>query len=260
MNRDIPSQYRMNGWLIGLIIFLSGIILVEGGIIFFMKYDASGEKHGILRRLLPNRWMPIHHPREPSLAKEDRMILLEPAQDITSIHDQINQLFSSLSDPGVVSRPHSSASPATDHLSRLQQDINRIFENVLFDDLDIFNLPDRLEQGWNTSDISSSMHINDQDTHYLVQMDLPNLETSTLAISLQGRLLSITANQDMNRQPQAAGSDMTGTYTRKRHLEVLLPGPVDAVNAQATYQDNILHIKIPKGMEQDPLARTIKVI
>ncbi len=281
MNNKLQPRNRMNLWLIGLIILLSGIILIEGGIILARQHAPAGDrsasgqvtptgKPGWWRKLIPNRWLPTINPSDHQISSDDRMVLWESAQDIAAIHHQIDQLFSALSDSGAFIAPafpdafglHPPATSARDHLFQLQQEINRVFESTAFNEVDIFNLPDRMEQVWNTSDISSSMHVDEQGSNYLIKVNLPGLDPTAIAISLQGRLLSIVVNQNTRRLPGHTGLNSTGTYSRQEHTEtrILLPGPVDAATAQATYQNGILRIEIPKGAEQEPVVKPIKII
>ena len=54
---------------------------------------------------------------------------------------------------------------------------------------------------------------------------------------------------------------MKGSSIRSGHFEtkVMLPGPVDAGAAQASYENNVLTIRIPKHAEEKPLAGYIQV-
>ncbi|MBU4201330.1 MAG: Hsp20 family protein [Verrucomicrobia bacterium] len=275
-----PALSGMNLWLVGLIIILGAIILVEGGIIISLKRSASSVppspdrlapagRPSLWEKILPGRWMPSAGPRKRQVSQDDRIVLWESAQDIETIHDQINRLFSALTTPHAPLHPifsnlapiRATAGPATDPMLQVQREINLIFESA-FNDMDIFSLPGRLEKSWNMCAVSSSMQVEDQGSNIVVQMALPGLDASAMAISLQGQLLTITVNPSDDEQNHPAGHGRPDAYAPRERMEtkIMLPGPVDASAAQATYGEDILRIEIPKSAEKEPLARTIKVI
>jgi HSP20 family molecular chaperone IbpA len=257
----------MSLWLIGVIIFLALLALVEGGIILAMR--GGGNHSSLAAAIFPRGWLPPPTGKGQPLAPDDRIVLLDSAQDIALIHEQINRLFSTLAGaPPVVGRPVDPNLPGVrppdafpaEHLMQLQNEIDRIFDGA-FSDLDIFNLPRRLEQGWNLSGLSSAMRIVDQGSNLLVQLDLPAIDPAAIVITLQDRLLTVTVNQD-KQAPADPGQVPSGNYARRERLEtkLLLPGPVEAGAARASYRDGVLRIEIPKGAEQEPLARNIQIL
>jgi HSP20 family molecular chaperone IbpA len=273
MKDDLPSQNRMNPalsgmnlWLVGLIVLLAGMTLVEGGIIISMRRQAAGDRQGLLSKFVPRCWMQPTG-RAQRWATDDRIVLWESAQDIEAIHDQINRLFSALDDPRIPAHfsaaghfpLRSPAMSARERLSQIQHNIDRIFEGS-FDGTDIFSLPGRLEQGWNMSGVSSSMCVEDQASNMVVRIALPGVSKAAISINLQGRLLTVMANQGVDRQTN--GSGMANGYSQRQRFEtkLMLPCPVNAATAKASYQDDVLRIEFPKSAEKESLASSIKVI
>ncbi len=257
----------MSLWLIGLIILLAILSLVEGGIILSMQ--ASGNSQGLVSRIIPRNWLSTPKTAGKQLALDNRIVLLDSAQDIALIHDRINHLFSALhgfpAGAANLARPcfssrTSATAPSPERLVQLQSEIDRIFEGI-FNDQDIFSLPGRLEHGWNMSEVSSAMQIADQGSNILVQLDLPDVDASAIAITLQGRLLTIAVNQNKNQPPrQDGGLDSGYALHNYEETKLMLPEPVNADAAQASYRNGILRIEIPKSVAKEPLARTIKLI
>ncbi len=262
MNLPNPT----NRWLIGGLIALGAIALLEAGIILSGPRTATGEKTSLLARLLPDRWMPAAASGGPAQPHKDRIVLLESEQDLDAIHEQINRLFSAMAASGgpaprslfgsAAIRP--ARTPWTDHMLKLQHEVDRIFQDA-FNDTDLFSLPVQLEQGWNLCAVASPIRLEDQGSNLLVQLELPGVEASAIAINLQGRLLTITASRD---QPsEDSGGAPAGGHAQSQQFssKLMLPGAVDGNAARASYQGGLLRIALPKHADQAPPAKTIQI-
>ncbi len=244
------------------IILLALLALLEGGIILSMR--ASGHRQGLESRIIPRSWLPAPKAAGKKLARDNRIVLLDSAQDIALIHDRIERLFAALDGyparaTNLVRSTGLPPAASAERLLRLQGEIDRIFEGV-FNDQDIFSLPGRLEQGWNMSQLYSAMHIADQGSNFLVKLDLPDVDAAAIAITLNGRLLTIAVNQDHNQITRQGGGPHSEYASHDyKETKLMLPEPVNADAAQACYRNGTLRIEIPKSAEQAPLARTIKL-
>lgn len=256
----IQPRNRMSLWLIGVISFLAILSLVEGAIILTLR--GAGEGGGLAARLLPSRWLEKRHGGEQPPAPNGRIVLLDSAEDLALIHERINRLFSTLggatADAASLAMPGlpPAASLPTERVAELRNEIDQIFENA-FGPQDIFSLPARLEQGWKKSAVFSSLRIEDRGSNVLVRLDLPDADTSSIAITLQGRLLTIACHRDKERR---RGADAGYARHDYEETKLMLPAPADAEAARASYQDGVLRIEIPKTADQEPLAQTIKLI
>ncbi len=269
MNSGHSTRSRVIPWLLGIIALLAMLSLVEGGIILALRAGDAG--HGLAARILPRRWLTAPDAGRPRLAPDDRIVLLHSAGDIEAIHEQINRLFAAAgAPPGIAARladPGSAAWPAgspEDRLASLQEEINRIFQGA-FADPDPFSLPSRLEQGWRMSEVSSSIQIADQGSYVDVRLGLPAADASAIALTLRGRLLTVAVEQ-------GAGAAQTGeldpgSARRERRLEtkLMLPGPLDAAAARASFRDGLLHVEVPKSAgahdpDEEPLVTRIPLI
>lgn len=146
-----------------------------------------------------------------------------------------------------------------DDIHRLQQEMNTLFENA-FNESSPRNILHRFDNDWDTVGVSSSMSIEDKGRYYMVTVIIPETDKSNIDIRFEGRILSISAEQQHMRQIQR-GTTMNGSSFRSEHFEtkVMLPGPVDAGAAQASYENNALTIRIPKHTNQEPLAGHIQI-
>jgi HSP20 family protein len=93
---------------------------------------------------------------------------------------------------------------------------------------------------------------------YLVRGALPGLEPGEIAISAQGRTITIHADQRINGERQSSSyvrreSRSTGyDYRRTFHRTLTLPEPVRADEAYARYEGGMLEITLPKAETGPP--------
>jgi HSP20 family protein len=90
------------------------------------------------------------------------------------------------------------------------------------------------------------VRLHETETQYVLTAPLPGLEPEDIAVSVDGRTVTI---QGERRGPTAAGRDVlleewsAGPYTR----EVTLPGRVNAPAINASYGNGVLVLSIPKA-------------
>ena len=91
--------------------------------------------------------------------------------------------------------------------------------------------------------------LQDKTDHYLVTVNAPGAEESSINVKLDGQLLSISIKTEQGKQENA---DQNGDYRyRERfvgefHRVLTLPGPADADNMKTEYRNGVLTITIPK--------------
>ena len=91
--------------------------------------------------------------------------------------------------------------------------------------------------------------LQDKSDHYLVTVNAPGADESSISVKLEDRLLSISIKTEHGKQEE---DDKNGDYRyRERfvgefHRVLTLPGPADADNMKTDYQNGVLTITIPK--------------
>ncbi|OQC55385.1 MAG: hypothetical protein BWX54_01974 [Verrucomicrobia bacterium ADurb.Bin018] len=126
-------------------------------------------------------------------------------------------------------------------MERMMAEANRAAAN--FDAL--FGLDDSL---WSALPASPAMNLRELPDAYELSLALPNTDPGSVDVQLDGRLLSVTAQQNT----QTAHS----TSAQRFSSRVLLPGPVAANAAcQVTNENDRLCIRIPKATAPQTAAR-----
>jgi HSP20 family protein len=103
---------------------------------------------------------------------------------------------------------------------------------------------------------SPSADIKDEGDHYRVSVDLPGVEKSNITIDLKGQTLTLSGTID-----ESKSSDEQGTTIRKERRSgqfqrvITLPGPVQADKVDATQENGILQIVIPKDVQDKAGSR-----
>ena len=122
---------------------------------------------------------------------------------------------------------------------RMQREFDRAFGRAFLDFGRIASYLD-IDRGWDMVSTSPAMDMRRQDASYVVLFSLPGVDESRLAVTLEGRLLTVQASLDSMMRGSAA--------TRVFRRQVLLPGPVDDSRPPAASVTNgMLRIVVPRG-------------
>lgn len=139
--------------------------------------------------------------------------------------------------------------------------------NPMRDMLAMQNAMDRLfEQSWRplfddtrAGHASLALDIHEDERSYVLSTELPGVKADQINVRQEADYLVIEAEtRDEFEQPQEGRRALVkerryGRYSR----QVRLPQNVDFENAEATYEDGILKLTLPKVKEAQP--RTIQV-
>lgn len=114
---------------------------------------------------------------------------------------------------------------------------------------------DRLLGGLTGGAISSegympSADLEETDDAYLVDVELPGVKRSDVDVELAGRRLVVTGER---KEKERTGLVRRSTRSVGRfRYEVLLPGDVDDSTCDASFDEGVLSIRIPKVEAQRP--------
>jgi HSP20 family protein len=82
---------------------------------------------------------------------------------------------------------------------------------------------------------------------YIIRADLPGVGRDRIDIRMEGAMITIEGERDLDPEPQIAAFHSiereTGVFSRTFKL----PERVDSERAEATYVDGVLHIYVPKA-------------
>lgn len=103
---------------------------------------------------------------------------------------------------------------------------------------------------------ANALDVIETSDAYRVRAALPGFDPSEIAISAQGRTISIQATHAVDDERQRGGyvrrEARAGDYHRALHRTLTLPEPVRGDEAHARYEGGILEITLPKAETGPP--------
>lgn len=98
-----------------------------------------------------------------------------------------------------------------------------------------------------------SMDLTEQDTEYVVHVDMPGLEDGNADVTLEGNRLSISGSR-VDVVSDSSGGQVIRQERRATHFArtMTLPSPVDADGMTTSYENGVLTIRIPKAGADSP--------
>jgi HSP20 family protein len=137
------------------------------------------------------------------------------------------------------------------HMRRMQHQIDALFAGAMND---FGGSSPGFDEGWTRLEITPGFSIRDTGDSYDITVHLPGVKKSDIQISLENSVLSLIVNKTTRTATRIA----KGTLIREsqqasrfeRHLR--LPGATGSQEAiQAIYNQDVLHITVPKTREPD---------
>ena len=123
-----------------------------------------------------------------------------------------------------------------------------------------FNIMPGLTTAWDDEFIRPDMNLTEQADAYHVQMDLPGMDKSGIAVEVKDNILTVKA-ESKNETTQTDGEKLLMQERSSGFMSraVMLSKPVDAENVTAEYQNGVLKIVLPKVQaDQAPQDITVK--
>jgi HSP20 family protein len=131
----------------------------------------------------------------------------------------------------------------------LQERMNRLFEDVTErrSRVDAETGDDIETGGWYPA---ADVYVHTDE--YLIAVDLPGIDRSTLEITIDDNRLTIKGNRAL-RASTARTERQAGRFVRTFSV----PGSVDQQDIHASYKDGVLEVRLPKRHEE--MAKRIEI-
>lgn len=148
----------------------------------------------------------------------------------------------------MITSPYSSFDPLRGVLA-LQRELDRVFENPL---------PGWFDLGLSGRGVSPPVIVFSSPEGYVVRLEVPGIRPEDLAISTEGRTLTISGARDVAAPPEGAfhrRERSAGKFSRSLRL----PDDLDLGAAKASCKNGILTIHVPKREEAKPRQISVQV-
>jgi HSP20 family protein len=130
-------------------------------------------------------------------------------------------------------------------MARMREQMDRLFE----DSFQRFRSMPGFDDDWLSTGTAAEPAIADEGEHYLVTLDLPGADESSLDIRLENDVLSISGQrEEINERLDADGNLVSKSQSTSSFQQSFsLPGPTDVAGLRSDYQNGILTITVPKA-------------
>jgi len=136
-------------------------------------------------------------------------------------------------------------------ISRLQRNIDRILEEFLSP------LPALLSADESLG-LTPPCDIDEIDDYYLVTMDLPGMQKEQIRVEMRDNQLIVSAERAETRERHEGRRLNTERYEGSYTRVITLPASVASDKIEASYENGVLHIAIPKAEEAKARSVPIK--
>ena len=126
--------------------------------------------------------------------------------------------------------------------------LNNFFDNLLDDDLFGFVL--------NEPTYAPQYDIIEKDNEYTLEFMLPGFKKDSVSINVDDDTLFIEGERKVDENVKY---NRKGSFYGKFKKSFTLPEDVEANNIDASFQDGILSIKLPKRSEKKVSKKSIKI-
>ena len=197
----------------------------------------------------------------------------EPAESVEAIQKEIDNLFrgmfmvsSNLSWPSEHATPRLRDDPAQEgqlfnHMHQMQAQIDEVFRRS-FDDFGHFGGSVGFDEGWDRLLAMPGMDLRDDGSNYVVSVSLPGVEKSDLQVTLDGSLLTVTAQHKPALTSSAAEGPSSHAILAPGRVErrLRLPGAVSRPSdARACFENGVLRVTVPRESVAESVEKRVVI-
>jgi HSP20 family protein len=103
------------------------------------------------------------------------------------------------------------------------------------------------QEGW-----MPSVDVYDEGDHIKVKADLPGIDPKQIEVDLQDNVLSIKGRREEERRVEQGGYYRVEREFGEFQRSVTLPTDVTTENVEASYDNGVLSVRIPKTEQKKP--------
>lgn len=124
-------------------------------------------------------------------------------------------------------------------ISRINRMIDSMFANMFGRD---FWPSDFVGFGFGTIPVD----VSETDKEYILRAELPGVDKNDIQLYCDENRVTITAEKKQLRKVDTENFVQTESYSGQISRTVTLPGEIDPNNAEASYKDGVLEVRLPK--------------
>jgi HSP20 family protein len=102
------------------------------------------------------------------------------------------------------------------------------------------------------------VHVEESDTHLIVQAELPGLNENEITVNIEKDVLTISGERKVEKKDEKKGYYYSEIQFGKFERKMRLPEYVDSEKTEAEYRNGVLNIKLEKKPESAPKKIEVK--
>lgn len=134
-------------------------------------------------------------------------------------------------------------------ISTIQQEVNRLFGTLLDGPTGDAGAPRR----W-----IPAMDLVEEGGHYVLRADLPGVSDSDVDIEVDGNVLTISGERRTEHEQRADGFYRIERASGRFSRSLTLPEGIDPEHIEASHEDGVLEVRIPKPEQSKPRRVQVK--
>lgn len=146
--------------------------------------------------------------------------------------------------------PESKTTDEQNPVATLQHDMNRVFENF-------WNRLDSLNWPWGSGEAKSD--VVETDNAIEVSVELPGMNMKDIEVSVTEDMLTVKGEKKIERQEEKKGYYLSERSYGAIYRTIPLPPGVDGENAEASFRDGVLTVRLPQTPEAQAKVKRIEV-
>jgi HSP20 family protein len=132
----------------------------------------------------------------------------------------------------------------------MQRRLDRIFDDVGR------NLPE--SDGWTETGNWLALDVHESDDAYTVKTDLPGMSPENINVSLHDNMLTISAESKQEEKRDSENKLISERRYGAFHRSIRLPNTVDADKVEASFENGVLQLTLPKSEAAKPRQIEVK--
>lgn len=103
-------------------------------------------------------------------------------------------------------------------------------------------------EGWEAlRTVEPFCDVKEQADHYLLSFDMPGLEKDNINVEVEGNRLIVSGERKQEREEKGGRTRLLERQFRRYERTLTLPTDVKAEGVEATYQNGVLAVALPKS-------------
>lgn len=140
----------------------------------------------------------------------------------------------------------------------LAEEMERLMEDPFFSDWPFFRMMWRRAPGEGMA-WAPAIEMYEKDNNFVVKAELPGVKKEDVDISVAGDTLTIKGQRKASKEVKDEDYYRCETHYGSFTRSIVLPAAVDAKKVEASYENGVLEIQVPKAKEAMPTKVEIKV-